>query len=309
MTIRIALIGFGKIAADQHVPAIAADPRFELVAVASQRGAGAAHAARIFTDHREMLAAMPEIDAVAICTPPGPRTAIALDCLAAGKAVMLEKPPAATLSELARIEAAAAAPGAVAFATWHSRMAPAVAAARVALAGAEVTRLRIEWFEDVRCWHPGQDWVWQPGGFGVFDPGINALSIATALLPGQLAVRAATVEIPANRAMPIAAQLTLAGSDRTAAFDWRARADEHWTIEIATAAGRTVRLTEGGAKLAIDGREVPIPTDAPGEYPALYARFANLIAAGESDMDAAPFRLVADAFLLAERRTVEPFHW
>jgi predicted dehydrogenase len=309
MTIRIALIGFGKIAADQHVPAIAADPRFELVAVASQRGAGGAHAPRLFADHREMLAAMPEIDAVAICTPPGPRTAIALDCLAAGKAVLLEKPPAATLSELARIEAAAAAPGAVAFATWHSRMAPAVTAARAALAGAGITRLRIEWFEDVRRWHPGQDWVWTPGGFGVFDPGINALSIATALLPDQLAVRACTIEVPANRAMPIAAQLIFAGDDMTAAFDWRAREGEHWIIEIGTDDGRTVRLTDGGAKLAIDGRDVPIPADAPGEYPALYARFAELIMARASDLDAAPFRLVADAFLLAERRTVEAFDW
>lgn len=309
MTIRIALIGFGKIAADQHVPAIAGDPRFELVAVASQRGAGGAHAGRVFTDHQAMLAAMPEIDAVAICTPPEPRTAIALDCLAAGKAVLLEKPPAATLSELARIEAAAAWPGAVAFATWHSRMAPAVAAARAALAGAAVGRLRIEWFEDVRRWHPGQDWVWAPGGFGVFDPGINALSIATALVPDQLALRAAVLEVPANRAMPIAAQLTFAGADHSAAFDWRARADEHWIIEIGTDDGRTLRLTEGGARLAIDGREVPIPADAPGEYPALYTRFAELVAAGRSDLDAAPFRLVADAFLLGERRTVEAFDW
>jgi hypothetical protein len=143
----------------------------------------------------------------------------------------------------------------------------------------------------------------------VFDPGINALSIATALLPGRLAVRACTIEVPANRATPITAQLTFAGRDMTAAFDWRARDDEHWIIEIATVAGRTVRLTDGGAKLAIDGADVALPADAPGEYPALYARFAELIAARASDLDAAPLRLAADAFLLAERRTVAPFDW
>jgi D-galactose 1-dehydrogenase len=34
--IRIAIIGFGKIAAEQHVPAIEANPRFELAASSSR---------------------------------------------------------------------------------------------------------------------------------------------------------------------------------------------------------------------------------------------------------------------------------
>ena len=38
MPIRIAIVGFGKIARDQHVPSIAADPRFALAAVASRSG-------------------------------------------------------------------------------------------------------------------------------------------------------------------------------------------------------------------------------------------------------------------------------
>ena len=43
------------------------------------------------------------------------------------------------------------------------------------------------------------------------------------------------------------------------------------------------------------------------EYPALYARFDALLRAGESDVDAAPLRLVADAFMLGRRLEVEPF--
>ena len=34
--IRLALVGLGKIARDQHLPAITADPRFELAAVVSR---------------------------------------------------------------------------------------------------------------------------------------------------------------------------------------------------------------------------------------------------------------------------------
>jgi len=48
--------------------------------------------------------------------------------------------------------------------------------------------------------------------------------------------------------------------------------------------------------------------DAPeAEYPGLYRRFVELVAAGTSDVDLAPLRLVADAFMLGSRRTVEPF--
>ena len=39
--IRIAIIGFGKIAADQHVPSISANPRLELAATSSRSGQGA----------------------------------------------------------------------------------------------------------------------------------------------------------------------------------------------------------------------------------------------------------------------------
>ena len=48
--IRIAILGFGKIAEDQHVPSIAANPRFELAAVSSRSGQGPEP---VFADWRE----------------------------------------------------------------------------------------------------------------------------------------------------------------------------------------------------------------------------------------------------------------
>jgi D-galactose 1-dehydrogenase len=38
--IKIAIIGYGKIAEDQHVPSILANPRFELAATSSRSGPG-----------------------------------------------------------------------------------------------------------------------------------------------------------------------------------------------------------------------------------------------------------------------------
>jgi D-galactose 1-dehydrogenase len=43
------------------------------------------------------------------------------------------------------------------------------------------------------------------------------------------------------------------------------------------------------------------------EYPALYRRFYELVSGGGSDVDLTPLQLVADAFLLGRRHTVEPF--
>jgi D-galactose 1-dehydrogenase len=165
----------------------------------------------------------------------------------------------------------------------------------------------------VRRWHPGQDWVWDAGNFGVFDPGINALSILTKIAPGAMFVKSAQLHYPENRDTPIAASLVFssnaaaANADLTAEFDWRQQGEQTWNIDIETQAGMCLRLTHGGAKLFVDGEK---QTDAPPtEYEGLYAQFAELVARGESGMDSAPFQLVADAFLVGSRRVVAPFDW
>ena len=307
----IGIIGFGKIAQDQHAPVIAASAAFELVGITS-RGVppDAPAGARFFGTPAEMYQTLPELAAVAICTPPAVRRALAREALAAGKHVLLEKPPAATLSELADIERAAHDADRVVFATWHSRFAPGVEQAAQVLAGHTVRRLQIDWKEDVRRWHPGQQWIWQAGGFGIFDPGINALSIATRILPEPLFVRQAELWFPAGRDAPVAATLQLscgrADEDAMRAeFDWRQTGRQIWDIEVDTHQGLSVALRDGGARLEIDGRTVP--QAGPAEYQGIYARFDELLRAHRSDLDATPLRLVADAFLLGRRVQVEPF--
>ena len=44
-----------------------------------------------------------------------------------------------------------------------------------------------------------------------------------------------------------------------------------------------------------------------GEYPALYARMADLVRRGASDADLAPMVLVADAFTIGRRHAVAAF--
>ena len=304
-SINLAIVGVGKIVRDQHLPAVAADGDFRLVAAASRNGR--VEGIDNFDSIGTMLAAVPSIDAVSLCMPPQYRYAAAVQAIDAGKHVFLEKPPGATLSEVEDLAARAAAQGVSLFASWHSRYAPAVEAARAFLAGTRIQRMRVTWKEDVRQWHPNQDWIWQPGGLGVFDPGINALSIVTRILPRPVFATAATLEFPANRQAPIAASIRFSdagGLDLAAEFDWRQTGRQSWDIEASTDAG-TMLLAEGGATLSVDGRVVH--SEPEQEYPMLYRRFAGLVRSGASDVDLAPLRHVADAFMLGQRQVVDPF--
>src|SRR3984893_313419 len=93
-TIRIPIVGLGKIARDQHIPSIAGTAGIEFAAVVSRNASidGIAH----FATLDELLDSAPDIDAVALCTPPQVRHPQAAAALRAGKHVVLQKPPGAT---------------------------------------------------------------------------------------------------------------------------------------------------------------------------------------------------------------------
>ena len=303
--LNVAIIGFGKIAADQHVPSIAGNDRLELVATVSRSGAGTA---RKFTDYRAMLDQVSGLDAVALTTPPTARYDIARDCLQRGLHVLLEKPPTVTLAEIHDLACIAETEQRTLFTTWHARHNAAVEAAAAALAGKRIASMEIVWHEDVRKWHPGQQWIWEPGGFGVFDPGINALSIATAIFPGPLFVSEATLSFPEDAQTAVAAEIDFASPVADGrlhcSLDWRRSEGEEWTITIRTADSTEVRLTDGGGKLLIEG--VGQEGHGLGEYPDIYRKFVELIDERRSDVDVAPLRLVADCLLLGSRETVGP---
>lgn len=304
--IRIGLVGVGKIARDQHIPALAADARYRLVAAASRTKPDLG-VLPVFHDIEEMLAQGPALDAVALCTPPQARRETALAALRAGKHVFLEKPPGASVGEVAELAAVARAQGVVLFTSWHSRFAAGVAPAKAWLSTRRVREVAIEWREDVRRWHPGQTWIWEAGGLGVFDPAINALSILTEILPTEAFVTGATLQVPENVQSPVAAHVdmtNLDGARITADLDFLQTGPQTWDLTARTDDG-VLKLSMGGAELTLDGQPVEVGENR--EYPGLYDRFATLIARGESEVDARPLTLVADAFLLGTRESVEAF--
>ncbi|MFD1612328.1 Gfo/Idh/MocA family protein [Sphingomonas tabacisoli] len=307
--IRVAIVGMGRIAHEHHLPAIAVNKAFDLVATVSPEG-GSTNGLPVFQDIDALTTSNLPVDAVIVCTPPQVRRAIAARALTRGWHVFLEKPPAPSLAESEFLRELSLDCGVTLFASWHSRYAAGVARARKWLAERTIKHVTIIWREDVRVWHPGQEWMWRAGGLGVFDAGINALSIATIIMPRPIFVVDAELDFPANLAAPIAARLSLMdtqGVPIAVDLDFRQEGPQSWDIKIETDIGR-MTLRNGGADLILPGAaSTGAAADLHGEYQALYTRFAELIRAGRSYMDVAPLRLVADSFLCGRQSLVTPF--
>lgn len=302
----VGIVGVGKVARDEHIPALNRSPDFVLLGIAG--GSSKPEGLAGFATIEEMLDGLPGLEAVAICTPPQAHYDAARLALERRKHVLLEKPPCSTVAQLDHLHQLALRNDCTLFQTWHARQAAAVDVARQWLADRRVHKGRVVWKEDVRQWHPGQTWIWEEGGFGVLDAGINAVSILTKIVPKALRAESGLLLVPSNCATPIAAEAVLrttSGAAIDAEFDFRHHDSQDRTITLETDGG-ILRLSDHGTRLFIDG--VPAATvDREEEYPSLYAHFAGLIEQGACDVDKRPFQLICDLLQVGRKRIVEPF--
>ena len=306
--IRVGIIGVGKIARDHHIPSIRGNPSFQFTAASSRNTE--TQGVRNFRSVGAMLAGLPELDAVALCTPPQLHYEDALLALTSGKHVLLEKPPCTTLMQLKHLQSIATRHSVTLYQAWHSQHARGVAPAAQLLQQRKLKSIQVTWKEDVRLWHPGQIWIWEAGGFGVFDIGINAISIITRLIEEPIFARSAILQVPANRETPIAATVLLgsaSGVDIRLELDFRHTGVQTWDIDVEFSGGM-LQLTAGGSRVTGDSAPVPADEDTlASEYRSLYRRFADLVAHRRAEVDARPLQLVADIFLIARRIVVDPF--
>ncbi len=109
MTLQVGLVGFG-VAGRQHADALK-DAGFARIRSVLDADPALDTGPLPRAQSWEALLADPEVDLIALCTPPGGRARLAEQALAAGKAVLLEKPPAVSVAELDALVALADAQG------------------------------------------------------------------------------------------------------------------------------------------------------------------------------------------------------
>ena len=130
--VRIALIGAG-VMGRQHCQYLRREPGARLCAIADPGPHAASFAAECgvphFTDHRQMLEQI-RPQAVIIANPNTLHVSTALDCIAAGVPVLLEKPVGASLAEAEQLVAAVERSGVALLVGHHRRHNPLIRRAR-----------------------------------------------------------------------------------------------------------------------------------------------------------------------------------
>ena len=110
--LKIGVIGVGNIA-ECHIQAYKKNPHVELYAFCDineerLKAKGEHHGVtRLYTDKDQMLAELPELDAVSVCTWNSAHAPCAIAALNAGKHVLVEKPMAANAEEARAMQEAA----------------------------------------------------------------------------------------------------------------------------------------------------------------------------------------------------------
>ena len=138
MSIKVGIIGCGKIAQVRHIPEYAANPHAEVYGFYDINRARAEELAvkyggKAFASYQELLAD-PEIEAVSVCAANHAHAEIAIAALKAGKHVLCEKPMAISLEECEAMVAAAKESGKYLMIGQNQRLAKAHAKAKELIA-------------------------------------------------------------------------------------------------------------------------------------------------------------------------------
>lgn len=200
--LRFGIVGCGSVAAF-HAQAIENTPGAVLTACCSgnpqkARTFAAAHGARAFDTLEELLAG--PVDAVCLCTPSGLHARQALEAMAAGKHVVVEKPMSLTLEDADRVLAAARQTGRKVCVISQLRFQPAVQAVRQALdAGAfgrlVCVNLSMNYYRSEAYYQAG-GWrgTWaMDGGGALMNQGIHGVDLLRWLMGPVTGIRASVL--------------------------------------------------------------------------------------------------------------------
>ncbi|VAX39986.1 oxidoreductase domain protein [hydrothermal vent metagenome] len=191
LPVRVAFIGVGAVAEYHHLPAIHLDSRAELVAICDphvellQQRQREWSVAKAVTSHTE-IANDTNIDAVVIATPNLTHHPIALDCIAAGKHIMCEKPLGLNFQEAEEMFLAANAKGIRHMTAFTYRFAPAMRYVKHLVQSGQLGEPRhfrsqrfLDWAETSWGW---RQYKQSAGAGDLFDMTIHRIDFAQDLL-------------------------------------------------------------------------------------------------------------------------------
>ncbi|WP_410791771.1 Gfo/Idh/MocA family protein [Kribbella sp. C-35] len=204
MTVKVAIVGCGNISR-RHAEAYANTGRTSLVGVADIVEANAQalaekYGATPYANVTELLAAE-DPDLVSVTTPPGSHAEIAIEILAAGKSVLLEKPPVLSLAEMDAVaDAERASEGSVWVIFQHRHGSGALRAAdllgRGALGRPLVAVCETLWFRPLSYFDPDWRGTWVgEGGGPTLGHGIHQIDLLLHLLGPWRTINATAVRL------------------------------------------------------------------------------------------------------------------
>ncbi|HVU16513.1 MAG TPA: Gfo/Idh/MocA family oxidoreductase [Candidatus Didemnitutus sp.] len=181
-----AIIGLGMIA-DFHAQAIAGLRGGRLVGVASRdlnraRAFAARHQVGFATDRIDQLCARPDVDVVCITTPAAAHMEPALECIRAGKHLVIEKPLDVSTERIDRILAAAESAGVVVAAIFQGRLGDGANAIKTAVAGGRLGRVvlasaAVKWHRDARYYAGPRGTLAADGGGVLMNQAIHSIDL------------------------------------------------------------------------------------------------------------------------------------
>lgn len=263
----VGLVGCGEVVERHHLPALAHVRELELVALACddpsslERLATRAGVARRYPDHVALLVD-PAVEVVGVCVPAEWHVEVAGAALAAGRHVLIEKPPALTLDDWdVLIETDAASPG-VALLGVNMRWLPAVQAARIAIrSGAigDVRAMQTIMTSDRRAKRACSSWRGDRllGGGALVEKAVHHIDLWRFLLDSEVdEVRAATTA--ADEDVTVLGRMESGVLVSTVASDRLAHCNE---VHVLGSRGRLRLLPDQHPGLVIDPDTAPSRSD------------------------------------------------
>jgi len=192
--LRGAIVGFGNVAVEGHLPTWTADRHFAIHAVCDADPTRLAHAEEVLPSARryavlEEMLEHERLDFVDVATPPASHPSIVQAVVEQNVHVLCEKPLALTTDACNKIRTASSQAGVVVFTVHNWKYAPIIRTAKRVLRRGELGKLTELRLETLRTTPPGgaadADWRLDPNvaGGGIFvDHGWHALYLALHLL-------------------------------------------------------------------------------------------------------------------------------